>query len=684
VEPAAAHVRRELQRFDLLLQREIVRLRGRYQLSLDELRGLYISHQQIDDLVRQTQPGVDPLDLTVAANTLRAENRAVLPIDSEWRVFVARLALTSAEEDLLIAALALEVDPKYEQIYAYLNNDVTRRYVTRDLALRLFPMHDAAELRACLVADAPLFHLGLLRRAGAGFTAGPVAARCLLSPDAAPVAPLQRHTRWIATADPLWTRVAGLARPGKVLIFAGTDDTAALDAAAAVASTAGRPLLVLDGADLMRLPAPVDDAVADITLQCRMEDALLFVRNGTSWLGHADPPAAAARLVRDAVDLRLVFGCAQDAPYRQLFADAETIRFTFGAAPYEGRRHAWAMAAAAHGIECDSATIEDVARRFALTRTQITRAAAGAADARTVAGGDGTPRAWMFDAARAQCNDALGSLAVKIVSPFRWHDLVLPASLREQLQAVAGAIANRHVVYDEWGMAMGTAGRGINVLLSGSSGTGKSTSAGVIASEIGLDLYRIDLSTLVSKYIGETEKNIERVFAAARDSNAILFFDEADALFGRRSEVKDAHDRYANIEVAYLLQKMEGHDAAAVILGTNLASNLDDAFARRMHFVVDFPLPDATQRRQLWRQMFPPQAPLAADVDLPFLAEHFTLSGGQIRAISLDAAFLAAQNGRVITMGHLVRAVGRHLVREGRLPSATDFRQHFTLLTASA
>ena len=684
MEPAAAHVRRELQRLDLLLQREIFRLRGRYQLSLDELRGLYISHQQIDDLVRQAQPGVDPLDLTLAADTLRTENRAVLAADSEWRVFVARFALGAAEQDLVIAALAPEIDPKYEQLYAYLNNDVTRRYVTRDLALRLFAMHDARELRGWLVADSPLFRLGLLRRSGAGFAAGPVLARCLLTPDAAPVAPLHRYAQATASANTLWTRVAALAKPGKVLIFVGTDDAAAVDAAAAVADAATKPLLILDAEDLLRVADPIDDAVADITLQCRMEDALLLVRNGSSWLGHAELPRAAARLVRDAVNVPLVFACAEDAPYRRLFAHAETVRFTFGAARYDGRRRAWTDAAAAHGLECDGSTIEDLSRRFALTPTQIARAAAGAADARAVAAEDGSPRARLFEAARAQCNDALGRLAAKIVSPSHWHDLVLPASLRDQLQAVAGAIANRHVVYDEWGMGAGMNGRGVNILFSGASGTGKGTSAGAIASEIGLDLYRINLSSLVSKYIGETEKNLERVFAAARDSNAILFFDEADALFGRRSEVKDAHDRYANIEVAYLLQKMEDHDAAAVILATNLAANLDEAFARRMHFVVDFPLPDAAQRRQLWRQMFPPQVPLAADVDLPFLAEHFTLSGGQIRAISLDAAFLAAQNGRVITMGHLVRAVGRHLVREGRLPSPTDFRQHFTLLTASA
>src|SRR5581483_672071 len=167
-------------------------------------------------------------------------------------------------------------------------------------------------------------------------------------------------------------------------------------------------------------------------------------------------------------------------------------------------------------------------------------------------------------------------------------------------------------------------------------GTGKTMAAEVIAHELGLDLYQIDLSRVVSKYVGETEKNLDRVFAEAETSNAILFFDEADALFGKRSEVKDAHDRYANIEVSYLLQKLEEHDGA-VILASNLSKNIDDAFARRMHYVVDFPLPDESLRLRLWQGMFAPEAPLSTDVDFPFLAKQFPIAGGDIRNVALDA-----------------------------------------------
>jgi SpoVK/Ycf46/Vps4 family AAA+-type ATPase len=190
--------------------------------------------------------------------------------------------------------------------------------------------------------------------------------------------------------------------------------------------------------------------------------------------------------------------------------------------------------------------------------------------------------------------------------------------------------------------------------------------AEVIANELGLDLYKIDLSQVVSKYIGETEKNLDRIFAAAEDANAILFFDEADALFGKRSEVRDAHDRYANIEVGYLLQKMEEYEGIA-ILATNLRSHLDEAFVRRMHAIVEFPFPDEDYRRRIWEVVFPREAPLGEDVDFSLLAREVRLAGGNIKNIGLASAFYAASDGGVIHMPHVLRAVQREHQKLGRM-----------------
>jgi SpoVK/Ycf46/Vps4 family AAA+-type ATPase len=197
----------------------------------------------------------------------------------------------------------------------------------------------------------------------------------------------------------------------------------------------------------------------------------------------------------------------------------------------------------------------------------------------------------------------------------------------------------------------------------------------VIANELQLEAFKIDLSSIVSKYIGETEKNLSRIFQEAECSNAILFFDEADALFGRRTEVKDAHDRYANIETNYLLQRMEEFDGL-VILATNLRKNIDDGFFRRMHFAIEFPFPDAAHRYRIWQQHFPAHAPVKGDIDFDYLAQRFNLSGGNIRNVVLNAAFLAAEGGSAIGMEHLIRATRREYEKIGRICTDIDFRPY--------
>jgi SpoVK/Ycf46/Vps4 family AAA+-type ATPase len=199
--------------------------------------------------------------------------------------------------------------------------------------------------------------------------------------------------------------------------------------------------------------------------------------------------------------------------------------------------------------------------------------------------------------------------------------------------------------------------------------------AEILANELSLALYRIDLSIIISKYIGETEKNLKQIFDEAVLSNAILFFDEADALFGKRTEIKDSHDRYANVEVAYLLQKMEEYEGVT-IMATNMHGNLDEAFARRMSFCVKFPFPDEAGRRALWEKAFPPRMPAAADIDYDFLAKQFELSGGNIKNVALAAAFLAAGDGAPVSMRHLIPAVRREYIKINKPIMRSDFGRY--------
>ena len=253
-----------------------------------------------------------------------------------------------------------------------------------------------------------------------------------------------------------------------------------------------------------------------------------------------------------------------------------------------------------------------------------------------------------------QARSRLDDLAQRIEPVADWDDLVLPDAQLQTLRDIAAQVRQRAKVYESWGFASkGTRGLGISALFAGASGTGKTMAAEVLANDLRLDLYRIDLSQVVSKYIGETEKNLRRVFDAAEEGGAVLLFDEADALFGKRSEVKDSHDRYANIEVSYLLQRMEAYRGLA-ILTTNMKSALDTAFLRRIRFVVQFPFPDAAQRAKIWRRIFPASTP-TEHLDVNKLA-RLNVAGGNIRNIALNAAFLAAHADEPVRMAHLLRA----------------------------
>ncbi len=281
-------------------------------------------------------------------------------------------------------------------------------------------------------------------------------------------------------------------------------------------------------------------------------------------------------------------------------------------------------------------------------------------------------------AVRRLAGGHLDRLALQVRPSRSWDDLVLPAREMSQLRELTERYSYGSTVYGKWGFKA-VPSAGIVALFSGVSGTGKTLAAEVIAADLGLDVYKIDLSTVVSKYIGETEKNLERIFDAAAAGNMVLFFDEADALFGKRSEVSDAHDRYANIEVAYLLQRLETYDGL-VILATNLQGNIDQAFLRRIHVSVDFPMPSESERLRIWQLSFPSTAP-TGHIDFEFLAQQFRVSGGNIRNVALTAAFKAASEQREISMRHVVHGLQRELEKLGRLITPEEFGDYHSLLS---
>ena len=282
--------------------------------------------------------------------------------------------------------------------------------------------------------------------------------------------------------------------------------------------------------------------------------------------------------------------------------------------------------------------------------------------------------------ARAQNAAGLERLSRRVEPAVGWPDLVLADPVAAQLRELAARARHREKVLSEWRMRPGGGrGHGVSALFAGDSGTGKTMSAEVIAGELGLDLYRVDLATVVDKYVGETEKNLEKIFTEAAGVNGVLLFDEADAVFGKRSEVRDAHDRYANIESAYLLQRMETFDGLA-ILSTNLRANIDEAFTRRLDCIVDFPTPTGELRLQLWRNCLAPPLPLGDGLDLEFCAAAFELTGGNIRSAATTAAYLAAEADHPVGMAELIAAVEQEYRKLGRLVLEREFGRYLALL----
>jgi len=350
------------------------------------------------------------------------------------------------------------------------------------------------------------------------------------------------------------------------------------------------------------------------------------------------------------------------------------IRIEFPRPNYAGRLLFWERSLGSAPAEVDVAAL---ANKFRFTGGQIRDAAVTARnlalrrDPQHVS----LAMADLLEACRLQSNRKLTQLATSIKPHYLWTDIVLPADKLRQLREVCNAAEYRSIVYDEWGFDNKLSlGKGLSLLFAGPSGTGKTMAAEILARELGLDLYKIDLSTVISKYIGETEKNLSRIFTEAATSNAVLFFDEADALFGKRSEVRDSHDRYANIEINYLLQRMEEYEGT-VILATNLRKNMDDAFVRRIQFTIEFPFPNFDQRLAIWQRVWPVRTP-REDLDIDFMARRFEIAGGNIRNIALSAAFLGAEDGGCVRMKHLIRATWQEYQKMGKVIVDGEFGQY--------
>lgn len=327
----------------------------------------------------------------------------------------------------------------------------------------------------------------------------------------------------------------------------------------------------------------------------------------------------------------------------------------------------------------EDVSLEELTSKFHFTPRQI-KLAARQARSLSLVTGQALTAEQIHQCCYRQVVHKLDTLASRVRPGHSWDDLILPEAQKKLLRRACAHVHYQHQVYSEWGFQRKiTYGRGLSVLFAGVPGTGKTMCAQIMAKELNMEMYKINISQIVSKYIGETEKNLQAVFREAKNSNCILFFDECDALFGKRSEVKDSHDRNANVETAYLLQQIEEYDGVCV-LATNLLQNIDEAFLRRITFVIHFPFPDAEMRRLIYRSTMAAQAPVSEDIDWDFMAEKFQLSGGYIKNIVAAAAFMAAQEHTEIGMRHLLNAAVSEMKKNEIVVVREELREYADLL----
>jgi hypothetical protein len=626
---------------DVLLQREAAVCRIVSGVPPRDFAGLYVGQDDIDALLASL-PGLDGPAPERAAPVAKAFEALLAEAAGELAAWVRtapepfaacvrNARLTPPEAEVFAVLAAVDLHPARQRLVAYIQDSVQLPRPTLATLARVFgPGHVGARAlapgaglrRAQLVTiedGAPwaVRMCGLTARVSWALSgAGPLDPGL---PPGARVIPGE-HPAAPAGGEPAPVR----------LVHGGDPDSRVLAARAALGN---RACLVL------RSPASAAEWNAAIREATVSGLAVLVELAGP-------PPPEAAHVVDGSAHLawawcspaELPLDCLPRRPWRELpvpdpAATEAEWRAVFDAAPPPGVR---------------------------LTREQL----------RHVGAATGGDIAALPEGVRRLAGGHLDSVAVRLRPQRRWDDLVLPDDQRAQLREVIARHRGRATVFGEWGFPV-LPSTGVVALFAGPPGTGKTLAAEVLAAELGLDLYKVELSSVVSKWIGETEKNLGRIFDAAQARELVLFFDEADALYGKRSEVSDAHDRYANIEVAYLLQRLETYDGL-VILATNLQANIDPAFLRRISVSVEFAVPEEAQRREIWRRAFPGRAP-TEDLDIDFLARQFTVPGGVIRNAALSAAFMAAEAGGPITMRLVALALGREYQKLGKLRTEAEF-----------
>ncbi len=711
------HLQDELRYLDLLLGAAIARFRQQRDRTVPaEFQGFYISDTDVDRLVTEVNdPAFDAAGLQQAAHWHEAMQERIaaseqaglwLPLPHLSRTF----SLSPFEQDVLLLALAPELDQRYRTLYAYLQDNVERKRPTVDLALGLFcqSLTERVQARMSFTQDAPLLTYRLLHLQddpherstpllSQGLRLDSRLVQFLLGDnrlDARLTQPLS-IVRWVVPTLELKDLVLPEAthyllmklsqqpshQPWLCLLH-GPIGVGKKACAEAIAKTWQKSLLVIDLLPLLKSSQSAVEPLELAWREAHLYGNVIYLDNWQAVMAEAEAqPYLVRRWVEAAIARAPGLVCLGSQHLWHPPSDF-VLPFTHLEIPLpdEALRQQlwgrWLQPLEEIDPEREGAYL---ANAFRFGGGQMRQAIAQATSQAQLQQ-QSPDMEDLVASCRFVAQQRLIRFAQRLDPKRRWEDLVLPADLLNQLRDFCRHLCHRTQVYGQWGFGQKLSlGKGLVALFTGASGTGKTLSAEVLATETGLDLYRVDLAAVVSKYIGETEKNLSQVFQDAQTTNAILFFDEADALFGKRSDIKDAHDRYANIEVNYLLQQVEDYEGA-IILASNFSQNIDEAFLRRLQFKLEFPFPNERLRLAIWQRVFPAQAPLAADINCEYLAKQFKLAGGNIKNVALAAAFQAAEADSEIGMTQIILGVKREYQKLGKVCEKADFGPYYELV----
>jgi AAA+ superfamily predicted ATPase len=726
------HLWEELRRVDLLIRAQTIRWRTTIASTKPEqLWGMvHVTDDEVDAYLQTSfvPPGYLPASLVATlkpywheAHELHHKIRervAGTPVETTLRLerLTSRCGLSNLERNILLLCLLPEVDGRYRRLLGYLQDDVSRTNPTVELLLQILsPVMSKLETgRSCFASDSRLIKQHLLvligddalpmrsarldphvadyllgtenldaRVAAVSFPVGPVSwSELILEPEL--LGRLQAFTSW-------WQQLAVPA--GATLFLHGPTGAGRLRAAQAICATAGSPLLVVNAIKAVRAAHSLEELIDLVYREANLRGSSIYWSNCEVLLDASMPPQFWEYLIDASRNFKALVFLESTAHWEPAGEFHEHVyqRLDFQPPAYNMRRRLWEThlpgeAEFLDPVQDRAALAEQLSNGFQLTRGQIL----SVLDTARELAFQRNPRHPLiavndlYEGCRRQSYRQLVTFARRIEprTELTFADLVMPEPNRRQLLELRERIRHRSEVYTGLGFERRLSlGKGLIALFTGSSGTGKTMAAELLAREQGVDLYKVDLSAVVSKYVGETEKNLSRVFAEAEDANAIIFFDEADALFGKRGEVKEAQDRWANMEVNYLLQRVEEY-AGVVILASNLRQNIDEAFMRRIHVIAEFPFPEAGARLRILRGLFPKGLGHPTDDELQLVSDRFKFSGGSLKNIVLDAAFRAlAEDGHQqqpnLTLRHLVLGAAREYQKLGKPLTRSDFGEDF-------